>query len=191
MWRKWLWPAEIQPDRQGSRPDCRLEPTAGCQLLKRRPRFLSSTLTARTKSSLQSLVDALHRGPLLAFSVWALLGSMSACVDSFVRPTAVTTWEPWPPPPLPAGAPTGVGLADRALVAYQQRLRRPHLPHHTGCQFEPSCSVYAREAYANHGAVPGLIMTANRLFFREALADPTEYAPVLIDGAPRLQDPAK
>jgi hypothetical protein len=53
----------------------------------------------------------------------------------------------------------------------------------------PSCSVFAREAFARHGAVMGLAMTANRLFFREFFADAEEFQVVPYAGYPRLFDP--
>ncbi|MBI2992915.1 MAG: membrane protein insertion efficiency factor YidD [Gammaproteobacteria bacterium] len=31
------------------------------------------------------------------------------------------------------------------------------------CRFEPSCSCYAREAIARHGALRGLVLTLGRL----------------------------
>jgi putative membrane protein insertion efficiency factor len=60
------------------------------------------------------------------------------------------------------------GLADRAagvllragLRAYQLAIS-PLLGAH--CRFEPSCSSYAREAIARHGAVSGLALGARRI----------------------------
>lgn len=137
-------------------------------------------------------MPAMSAGRLIAYTALALLAAgANGCVSGFVRPMPVAQWEPWPlaasTGPLPTRA---SGLADRALESYQLHLRRPMPEYAKGCRFAPSCSTYAREAFAAHGAVLGFIRTANRLFWLEAVADPSEFQVVPADGHPRLYDPA-
>jgi uncharacterized protein len=54
-----------------------------------------------------------------------------------------------------------VWMLDRLIAAYQ-RLVSPFLPAGV-CRFEPSCSHYAREALAVHGAIRGSAMAGWRL----------------------------
>ncbi|HEY3919970.1 MAG TPA: membrane protein insertion efficiency factor YidD [Stellaceae bacterium] len=54
-----------------------------------------------------------------------------------------------------------MGLLLRGLIgAYQLLLAPLLLP---SCRFEPSCSHYAQDAIATHGALCGVILTAKRL----------------------------
>ncbi|HET8584779.1 MAG TPA: membrane protein insertion efficiency factor YidD [Casimicrobiaceae bacterium] len=48
-----------------------------------------------------------------------------------------------------------------ALITVYQYLVRPLLGAH--CRFYPSCSEYAREAIARHGAVRGSILATRRI----------------------------
>jgi putative membrane protein insertion efficiency factor len=59
---------------------------------------------------------------------------------------------------------TRVSLAARAMIAFvkvYQRTLSPLLGGH--CRFEPTCSRYALEALADHGAVRGGWLTLRRL----------------------------
>ncbi|GAC1599164.1 MAG: hypothetical protein NVS4B10_10230 [Myxococcales bacterium] len=49
----------------------------------------------------------------------------------------------------------------RALVFLYQRLISPALPR--ACRYYPSCSEYAAEALATHGAIKGTLLAAHRL----------------------------
>ena len=51
-------------------------------------------------------------------------------------------------------------LVGLVIVAYQ-RLLSPLLPQ--ACRFAPTCSEYARQAVAEHGAIRGIVLTAWRL----------------------------
>jgi len=55
----------------------------------------------------------------------------------------------------------GCGLLLRGLIGAYQLLISPLLL--PSCRFEPSCSHYAQEAIAEHGALGGLILTFKRL----------------------------
>lgn len=129
------------------------------------------------------------RVKLCAQLLFALLSA--GCVRSFVRVPDHSSWEPWQDNAHSAAIADGVGLADRALAAYQRRLRRPAVAGSAGCNFWPSCSVYARTAFATHGVLLGFWRTANRLFVREALMESDEYVPMLVDEIPRFHDPAE
>jgi uncharacterized protein len=48
-----------------------------------------------------------------------------------------------------------------ALLAFYKRFVSPLLPR--ACRFTPTCSVYAREAIARHGARRGALLAARRL----------------------------
>jgi hypothetical protein len=48
-----------------------------------------------------------------------------------------------------------------ALITLYRYLLRPLLGAH--CRFYPSCSEYAREAIARHGAARGVVLTARRI----------------------------
>lgn len=52
------------------------------------------------------------------------------------------------------------GALDAAVLAYQWTLR-PFLGSH--CRFHPSCSHFAREALATHGAIRGTSLAAGRI----------------------------
>jgi hypothetical protein len=48
-----------------------------------------------------------------------------------------------------------------ALITLYRYLLRPLLGAH--CRFYPSCSEYAREAIARHGAARGVVLAARRI----------------------------
>ena len=48
------------------------------------------------------------------------------------------------------------------LIRFYQRWISPMLGAH--CRFYPSCSCYAHDAIANHGALKGTTLTIRRLF---------------------------
>jgi len=54
-----------------------------------------------------------------------------------------------------------VALLLDKLIALYQRLLSPLLP--PACRFHPSCSSYAREAIAVHGAAKGSLLAAWRI----------------------------
>ena len=54
-----------------------------------------------------------------------------------------------------------MGFLLRGLIGAYQLLIAPLLL--PSCRFEPSCSHYAQEAIAAHGAVRGLLLTCKRL----------------------------
>lgn len=47
------------------------------------------------------------------------------------------------------------------LIAGYKRVISPLLPR--ACRFTPSCSIYAAEAIARHGAARGVVLTVRRL----------------------------
>lgn len=69
-------------------------------------------------------------------------------------------------------------VLDRLLLGYQQ-LSAGRLPR---CRFYPTCSVYAREAIAGHGALRGSRLTLRRLSRCHPLGghgfDPVPDAPI-------------
>jgi len=48
-----------------------------------------------------------------------------------------------------------------AVLSFYKKWVSPVLPR--ACRFEPTCSVYAREAIARHGFPTGIALTARRL----------------------------
>ncbi|MEE2694228.1 MAG: membrane protein insertion efficiency factor YidD [Pseudomonadota bacterium] len=56
-------------------------------------------------------------------------------------------------------SPLAMGL--RGLVILYRLLVSPYLP--PSCRFYPSCSAYALEALAEHGAILGVVYTLKRL----------------------------
>ncbi len=59
----------------------------------------------------------------------------------------------------PPGGVTGRAL--RALIAVYRRFVSPMFP--ASCRFHPSCSAYADEAIARHGALRGSWMALRRI----------------------------
>jgi uncharacterized protein len=51
--------------------------------------------------------------------------------------------------------------AAAGLLTLYKRFVSPLLP--SACRFEPTCSVYAREAIEKHGLCRGALLTARRL----------------------------
>ena len=60
------------------------------------------------------------------------------------------------------------------LLRLYKLILSPLLP--AACRYEPTCSVYAREAIERHGAIRGTVLAARRLArchpFREGGYDP-------------------
>ena len=57
-----------------------------------------------------------------------------------------------------------MGIASRAsiaLLSFYKRFLSPLLPR--ACRFEPTCSVYGREAIAKYGFARGAVLTLKRL----------------------------
>ncbi len=48
-----------------------------------------------------------------------------------------------------------------AILDFYKRVLSPWLP--PACRFEPTCSVYAREAIARHGLARGWVLAVRRL----------------------------
>lgn len=121
--------------------------------------------------------------------------ALAGCVSGYVRAPEPAQWEPWRVGTAVVDAvpdrADGVGVADRALVGYQRRLRRPARDDAPGCQFSPSCSAYARQAIAAHGSWVGIAMTWSRLFLREPTAWAGDYQPVREGSRPCLYDPPR
>lgn len=83
----------------------------------------------------------------------------------------------------PRGDVRAEGAAARGLVRavrVYQLVVRPLLP--PRCRFAPSCSEYARDAIARHGAVKGVILAARRVA-RCHPWHPGGYDPVPAKGA--------
>lgn len=73
-----------------------------------------------------------------------------------------------------------------ALIDGYRRWLSPLLP--PACRFYPSCSAYARQAYAKHGLVAGSALTAWRLLrchpFHPGGIDPVPDRPLFRGGRP-------
>jgi putative membrane protein insertion efficiency factor len=55
----------------------------------------------------------------------------------------------------------GPSRAAVAVLDFYKRFLSPLLPR--ACRFEPTCSVYAREAFARYGLARGAMLTIKRL----------------------------
>lgn len=85
-----------------------------------------------------------------------------------------------------AGGTDVAGAADGLIAFYQRHLRAPILPGY-GCQFHPSCSVYARQAFRRYG-LAGLVFALDRLLIREHAFIGAQYLTDCGDGTPRNHD---
>lgn len=82
----------------------------------------------------------------------------------------------------------GARLLTVPIVAYR-RYVSPALP--ARCRFYPSCSAYAQEALAKHGALHGIVLAVRRLLrchpFHpggyDPVPDPTRHRPADVTGA--------
>ena len=73
----------------------------------------------------------------------------------------------------------------RLLVTFFQRVISP--VDGDRCPSYPTCSAYSIQAYEQHGAVLGTLMTVDRLFHEDSEA---EFAPVIeVYGVRRIYDP--
>lgn len=81
------------------------------------------------------------------------------------------------------------GIADSFLGAYQKYLRRPSFGDCGACAFEPSCSIFARQAVRRYSLVGGLALTLDRLFIRELARADSYYPKTCVDGHERFYDP--
>jgi len=73
----------------------------------------------------------------------------------------------------------------RLLVTFFQRAISP--VDGDRCPSYPTCSVYSIQAYEQHGAVLGTLMTVDRLFHEDSEA---EFAPIIeVHGVRRIYDP--
>jgi len=73
----------------------------------------------------------------------------------------------------------------RLLVTFFQRVISP--VDGDRCPSYPTCSAYSIQAYEQHGAVLGTLMTVDRLFHEDSEA---EFAPIIeVYGVRRIYDP--
>ncbi|PTX00326.1 hypothetical protein C8N33_11032 [Pararhodobacter aggregans] len=68
---------------------------------------------------------------------------------------------PRPPPPRPRPLTSPAAWAVSLPVRAYRLLLSPWVGH--GCRYQPTCSAYALEALALHGAVKGSWLTARRI----------------------------
>nr|WP_239098399.1 membrane protein insertion efficiency factor YidD [Micromonospora qiuiae] len=88
--------------------------------------------------------------------------------------------EPMSPRPATAGA----RVLALPIIAYRRWIS-PALP--ARCRFHPSCSAYALESMARHGALRGAVLTVRRLS-RCHPFNPGGYDPVPEPGGRRAAD---
>ena len=101
---------------------------------------------------------------------------------------------PWDQPPTGAAAssqprsqetPSPAASFFRLLVTFFQRVISP--VDADRCPSYPTCSTYSIQAYEQHGAVLGTLMTVDRLFHENSEA---EFAPIIeVHGVSRIYDP--
>jgi putative component of membrane protein insertase Oxa1/YidC/SpoIIIJ protein YidD len=73
----------------------------------------------------------------------------------------------------------------RVLVVFFQQVISP--VDGDRCPSYPTCSAYSIQAYEQHGAIVGTLMTVDRLFHEDGEAD---FAPVIeVHGVRRIYDP--
>jgi uncharacterized protein len=73
----------------------------------------------------------------------------------------------------------------RLLVTFFQRVISP--VDGDRCPSYPTCSAYSIQAYEQHGAILGTLMTVDRLFHEDSEAD---FAPIIeVHGVRRIYDP--
>jgi putative component of membrane protein insertase Oxa1/YidC/SpoIIIJ protein YidD len=89
--------------------------------------------------------------------------------------------EPHPAPELPA-----TGVLDQVVLWYQHG-GRAAAPPGVGCPFEPTCSVYARQALDRWGPL-GVIAIIDRLIVREHPLAAAYYPPICVGHTVRLSD---
>jgi uncharacterized protein len=82
-------------------------------------------------------------------------------------------------PGLPRPSTLGARMLARLVIAYRRWIS-PALP--ARCRFYPSCSAYALEAIARHGAIRGAVLAVRRLL-RCHPFHPGGYDPVPEPGA--------
>lgn len=115
----------------------------------------------------------------------------SPCADS-------VAFEPWDAPPTAVAAvavPAELtpdasrgGLAEALLTRYQRSLRRPEINAAGGCPFEPSCSHFARRAFARYGPV-AMLLIIDRLLIREHPLAGSQYVARCVAHRWRWHDP--
>lgn len=75
-----------------------------------------------------------------------------------------------------------------ALVGFYQRIISPIGA--SSCRMCPSCSAFAREAFARHGFLRGMMLTSDRLM-RDSFFAGTEYPLICKDGRWLHHDPLR
>ena len=78
---------------------------------------------------------------------------------------------------------------DQLVSLYQRYLRRPAVRGCCSCPFQPSCSVFSRNAFKRYGQIVGLALTLDRLFLRENAGRNSYYPTVCKNGKEVLFDP--
>jgi len=87
--------------------------------------------------------------------------------------------------PRSAETPSPAASFFRLLVTFFQRVISP--VDGDRCPSYPTCSAYSIQAYEQHGAVLGTLMTVDRLFHENSEAD---FAPIIeVHGVSRIYDP--
>lgn len=74
------------------------------------------------------------------------------------------------------------------LTRYQRSLRRPEISAAGGCPFEPSCSHFARDAFARYGPA-AVLMVIDRLLIREHPLAGSQYVARCVASRWRWHDP--
>jgi len=100
-------------------------------------------------------------------------------------------WNPRPPGGLASSqersqeTPSPAASFFRLLVTFFQRVISP--VDGDRCPSYPTCSAYSIQAYEQHGAVLGTLMTVDRLFHEDSEG---EFAPIIeVYGVRRIYDP--
>jgi len=127
---------------------------------------------------------------LVACAILQLPGCASYAIPSKTVQNSCDGFEPWETCALrgPARTTHYASAADALLAFYQGSLRRPSLPTE-GCIFYPSCSVFARQAFARYNEIGGTLLTLDRLFVREHPSAITYYPRIQVGNSTRLYDP--
>lgn len=156
---------------------------------------MHDTAPVPRRPAMPCVVAPAHRSGPRDSGMWLpalAVALVCGCATTHVPPIEDRPWDPWQVdasrrPIRDAAAKATV--SDTLLRGYQRFLRRPEIPGSPGCKFHPSCSAYARGAFARHGALVGFLLTFDRLFIRETTSDGHSYAPIWRRGAVVLYDP--
>jgi hypothetical protein len=95
------------------------------------------------------------------------------------------TLAPASPQPQSHETPSPAASFFRLLLTFFQRVISP--VDGDRCPSYPTCSAYSKQAYEQHGAILGTLMTVDRLFHEESEA---EFSPMIeVHGVSRIYDP--